>query len=234
MSSAGTAKSKQAATVPTNIEGNEVTPGSTKEQTGASSTVAVPQQPPRLDGSTAGQNIPSVNHVDCACTVEGEDQVDSYRLNSQTKPKPSCIKNFKHQLIFAFPEREEAPFDISARDEKRSHFFLYKYREAGRFHSGLAVLFTVIVDGRNYLLYCGNDEKLHFKEGERPVSIMSERSEFIFYQKAFSSGTSSFRFESSMKPDYYLAFQEEDNKQKLVLKYCPQGVFNEAIKLIII
>ncbi|XP_075460114.1 interleukin-18 isoform X2 [Ascaphus truei] len=161
------------------------------------------------------------------------DETDSYRsAQSGSPPMPRHVTNYKHRLLVASTEESAATFEADGdTKESGSMFFLHKYKDNSLHRAAIAVLFTVTVDSRNYLMYCTNDGAIHFKEGDKPKDIPSDRSEFIFYMKKFSTGSHSLRFESSLKKDFYLAFQDENDIHQLVLKYCPLDVLDETIMM---
>ncbi|KAG8569267.1 hypothetical protein GDO81_014329 [Engystomops pustulosus] len=96
-------------------------------------------------------------------------------------------------------------------------FTLLKYRTVHTI-DGLSVALTVEYENETYCLCCTDDMKLDFKKGECPIRIKDHHSDIIFFQQRFSAGDSSFKFESSLHPDYYLAVSEECGKCKLILQ----------------
>ncbi|KAM4651643.1 interleukin-18-like [Discoglossus pictus] len=163
---------------------------------------------------------------------EAEDEVDSFRLNKFQTEKKHCLRNNNNRLLVAFPENSFAIFEVSEKaDENQTKFCMHRYKESNHRKDGIAVLFSVDAKNKKYLMYCAGDGEIHFKEETLPQHIPSDKSEYIFYQKAFSCTDSSLKFESSIKPDHYLAFREENNMQRLVLKHCPAGCLNETIRI---
>ncbi|XP_066463052.1 interleukin-18-like isoform X2 [Eleutherodactylus coqui] len=85
-------------------------------------------------------------------------------------------------------------------------------------NDGLSVAFTVNYNGDKYHMCCTEDMKIYFKKGDSPERIDGNLSEIIFFQKQFSEGDESFKFQSALKAGYYLAVSDEGGQQKLILK----------------
>ncbi|XP_018429151.1 PREDICTED: interleukin-18-like [Nanorana parkeri] len=113
-------------------------------------------------------------------------------------------------------------------------FFLQKYKEVAWHTKGLAVAIAFKKNNENYIVSVNSDSSIILKQCELPKDIPEKESEIIFYQKVFrSEHPNSFRFESSLKQNFYLGFSEDDCNNKLVLKHCPGDILDETIKFIL-
>ncbi|KAM8927668.1 interleukin-18-like [Pelodytes ibericus] len=170
------------------------------------------------------------------CLFQKQDEVDAFKRPFSPAPGPKYLQNCDYSLLIAYSGINEEDsgaefksyYDVSASQAK---FFLHPFRENGQHRDGIPVLISVDIDNKNYIMYSAADDSVHFKRNDVPIDIPSTKSEFIFYQKAFSAGHTSLCFESSMKQHFYLSFEKENNDQPLVLKYCPPGELNETIKI---
>ncbi|OCT72534.1 interleukin-18-like [Xenopus laevis] len=171
----------------------------------------------------------------CCPKICLEDEVDGFRLDKFSQPTATNLKNcMQHLLTFV---HDVEPFAIFLPDENTEEhqaiFLLHKYRENCQHQNGLAVVFSKCSDNKMYVLCSSSCGEISFKEREIPNNIQSQASECIFYQRTFSDGSSSLRFESSVKKNFYLACEETESFQKLILKYCPPGNLDETIAMYI-
>ncbi|XP_067421527.1 interleukin-18 [Emydura macquarii macquarii] len=140
------------------------------------------------------------------------------------------FRNISNDVLMVHPEpkNDVTPvFEHMADQEMKPgcgvHFTLHYYKDY-TFEEGLPVAFSVLVENKTYSMYCTNDggEKIiRFREEEVPTEILDNSSDIIFIQKSFSpTNTKAFKFESSLMKGYFLAFKEENNLRKLILKQC--------------
>ncbi|XP_075047184.1 interleukin-18 isoform X2 [Mixophyes fleayi] len=164
-----------------------------------------------------------------------QDDILYFRYDLQTdawKKGNSCIKgtieNYFKECLEAHPEDPSGCVAMFANpsDPERRTFEVQTYR-TNILTDGLSVTFTVTVDNEKYCMCCSETMELTFKRGKCPNTIEGDRSEIIFFQKQFSAGYESFKFESSLHKDYFLAFREENGKRKLILKK-PNDVVDET------
>ncbi|XP_053307694.1 interleukin-18-like [Spea bombifrons] len=163
--------------------------------------------------------------------MQQEDEVDAFRLVTPTNPAEISIQNIDQRTLIT--EKTEKNFTaqfVKNDSDNQSKFLLYTYKETLP-PRGIPVLFSATIDNKRFLMCCDNDSSIYFKKEELPIDISSKHSEFIFYQRSFSAGHTSFSFESSVKQNFYLAFEEEGNIQKLILKHCPPGKLDETIQM---
>ncbi|KAG8569268.1 hypothetical protein GDO81_014330 [Engystomops pustulosus] len=122
---------------------------------------------------------------------------------------------FKLWLKVHPDDPDGAVFTNPAPDCTKFNLLLYRTNSISE---GLSIAFTVKYENETYYMCCTEDMKLYFKKGECPSLIKGDHSDIIFFQKQFSAGDSSFRFQSSLNTDYYLAVSDKSGKPKLVLQ----------------
>ncbi|XP_056397695.1 interleukin-18-like [Hyla sarda] len=148
---------------------------------------------------------------------EDELQTDSWKKSNRSIT--GMIENCFNQCLEARPDDPDgcsAVFTNPGRDQQTFELQLYR---TNSMCDGLSVVFAVKCKNEKYYLCCAKDMKLYFKKGDCPNSIAGNYSDIIFFQKRFSEGdTNSFKFQSSLQPDYYLAFSDEGGKHILFLK----------------
>ncbi|KAE8592638.1 hypothetical protein XENTR_v10018829 [Xenopus tropicalis] len=161
------------------------------------------------------------------------DEVDGFRLDEYSRPIATNLRNSMQRLLTFVHDVE--PFAIFLPDENNEEnqatFLLHRYRENYQHQHGLAVVISKITDNKKYIMCSSSNGEVSFKERELPKNIESQESEYIFYQRTFSDGSSSLRFESSVKKNFYLAYEETESFQKLILKHCPPGDLDETISM---
>ncbi|XP_063292291.1 uncharacterized protein LOC134577461 [Pelobates fuscus] len=189
-----------------------------------------------VSSNTVRYKTTTIQFDDASNTVRYEDELDAFRLYTPSTPKPRSFRNYHHRILIAITDINEesscAHFESYADyNDTHAKFFLHKYRQTGPHHNGTPIIFTLEKDSKNYIMYCTNDNSIHFKVKELPKEIPLIKSKYIFYQKTFSPGQSCICFESSLKRDFYLSFLKENYVQKLILKHCPLGKFDETIKM---
>ncbi|XP_063797963.1 interleukin-18 isoform X2 [Pseudophryne corroboree] len=146
-----------------------------------------------------------------------------YQADSWKKASSCCIKgtieNYFKECLEAHPEGPSGSKAVFANpsDPDRRNFELQAYR-TNIIYDGLSVAFTVTVNNEQYCLCCSEEMELFFKKENCPDTIIGEKSGIIFFQKQFSEGNESFKFEASLLKNYYLAVSEDNGKRKLVLK----------------
>ncbi|CAN2390000.1 hypothetical protein PRIEUP_LOCUS36, partial [Pristimantis euphronides] len=148
-----------------------------------------------------------------------EDNLETDAWKKTERCKTGMIENIFKQCLVARPDDPDgctAVFDNPGSD--RQTFALQIYSTTN-FTGGLSVVFTVTYKNEKYYMCCTQDMKIYFKKGECPNRITGDRSEIIFFQKAFSEGDGCFRFQSALHEKYYLAVSNEDGKSKLILQY---------------
>uniref|UniRef100_A0A8C8VM54 Interleukin 18 n=1 Tax=Pelusios castaneus TaxID=367368 RepID=A0A8C8VM54_9SAUR len=132
-------------------------------------------------------------------------------------------------MVRPHPENNMTPVFEKMTDQEMQpgcgvHFTLHYYKDYNISEEGLPVAFSVLVENKTYSMYCTNDgaEKIiQFREEVVPREILDNSSDIIFIQKSFSpTNTKAFKFESSLMRGYFLAFKEENNLRKLILKEC--------------
>ncbi|XP_072282261.1 interleukin-18 [Pyxicephalus adspersus] len=165
-----------------------------------------------------------------------QDEVDAFKWGS-SESVPCSFKNILNQTLIPYPERSLVAFqsfrDTEETDGSQPIFFLKKYRELALHTKGLAVAITFKENNINYILSVNSDFSITLEQRELPQHIPETESEIIFYQKVFRpEHPNSFRFESSVKRNYYLGFSWDDNERKLVLK-SPEDGLDETIKFIL-
>ncbi|KAM5141601.1 interleukin-18 [Mantella aurantiaca] len=169
----------------------------------------------------------------CSC----EDEVDAFKRAS-SEIIPCSFKNIFNQILIPYPEESFAAFQSCESEEEtdgtQPTFFLKIYRELAWHAKGLAVAISVKKNNENYIVSVNSDSSISFKQCELPQDIPGKGSEIIFYQKVFCTGhPNAFRFESSLKQNFYLGFSADDSNKKLVLKHCPRDQLDETIKFIL-
>ncbi|XP_075047193.1 interleukin-18-like [Mixophyes fleayi] len=170
--------------------------------------------------------------------MESYDETDAFKWskNKLFDEIPLKFRNYHNELLIAHPGKSIATFESVDKVEdavEKAKFFLHQYREHASHQSGMPVAISCKIANKKYLMSATSDCSINFKESELPNEIPSKTSEFIFYQKVFSTGQESFRFESSLKQDFYLAYSMEKGEKELVLKYCAKHVIDETIKIFV-
>lgn len=146
---------------------------------------------------------------------------DNLQIEAWKKSKnclTGIIENFLEQCLEAHPDDPvgcNAVFTNPGSDWQTFGLHMYK---TNNISGGLSVAFTVKYKDEKYYMCSTEDMKLYFKKGDCPDRIMGNHSDVIFFQKQFSEGHNSFKFQSSLQMDYYLAVSDEGGIQKLILK----------------
>ncbi|XP_077313826.1 interleukin-18-like [Lithobates pipiens] len=161
------------------------------------------------------------------------DEVDAFKCGS-SESIPCNLKNIFNQILIPYPEKCFAAFQACRTEEEpdgsQPIFFLKKYKELAWHDRGLAVAITFKENNKNYVVSVNSDSSIVLNQCELPQDIPGMQSEIIFYQKVFrEEHPNSFRFESSLKQNFYLGFSADDYNKKLVLKHLPGDNLDETI-----
>ncbi|XP_040181997.1 interleukin-18-like [Rana temporaria] len=163
------------------------------------------------------------------------DEVDAFKCGS-SESIPCNFKNIFNEILIPYPEKCFAAFQSCGSQEETDGsqpiFFLKKYKELALHSRGLAVAITFKENNKNYVVSVNSDSSIAFNQCELPRDISGVQSDIIFYQKVFrQEHPNSFRFESSLKQNFYLGFSADadDNNKKLVLKHLPRDYLDETI-----
>ncbi|XP_063797965.1 interleukin-18-like isoform X2 [Pseudophryne corroboree] len=170
--------------------------------------------------------------------LKHDDETDAFKWtqNAPINEIPLMFKNYNNERLIACPEESIAtfqPVDETDDPREKAMFFLHTYRELANHHKGMPVAISCKISNKEYLMCATSNSSITIKECELPKEIPSKTSEFIFYQKVFSTEQTSFRFESSVNQDFYLAYSTEHHVKKLFLKHCPEGEIDETIMIIL-
>ncbi|XP_066461695.1 interleukin-18-like [Eleutherodactylus coqui] len=146
------------------------------------------------------------------------DAVDAFKSNSKDGMNVR-ISNLSNEQLIVDPQKF-AIFE-SVKDAKaEATFCLHIYAESGHEIDGLPVAISCQISEKKYILEASNSvddplNSVNFLEKQLPRVIESKTSGLIFYLQEFSTGDSSFRFESSLHKGFCLAWNSE---KKLILK----------------
>ncbi|NXY86531.1 IL18 protein, partial [Alcedo cyanopectus] len=140
------------------------------------------------------------------------------------KSLPRVLRNVNSQLLVVRPDLNVAVFEDVTDQEMESgngmRFDIHYYKTTTP-AAGMPVAFSIQVADKSYYMCCEKEcgkMIIRFKEGEVPKEI-PEESNIIFFKKTFTSYSSrAFKFEYSLEQGMFLAFEEEGNLRKLVLK----------------
>ncbi|NXK87144.1 IL18 protein, partial [Formicarius rufipectus] len=134
------------------------------------------------------------------------------------------LRNVNSQLLVVRPDLNLAAFEDVTDQEMKSgqgmHFTIHCYKTTTP-SAGLPVAFSVQMAEKSYYMCCERERgqmMVRFREGEVPKEIPGE-SNIIFFKKTFTSCCSrAFKFEYSLEEGMFLAFEEEGDLRKLILK----------------
>ncbi|CAN2389998.1 Interleukin-1 / 18, partial [Pristimantis euphronides] len=156
-----------------------------------------------------------------------------YEVHTFDKKAAYHIQNSYDDFLVAHPKESVAIFELDGHAKgEQAIFYVTTYKELAS--NGLPAAFSCTVDNKNYVLSVANNAVI-IKEGELPKTIPEKTSELIFYIREFSTGMTSFRFESSLKFEpsleqrFCLGWNKEDPKKRLILKKYNKGNINEGI-----
>ncbi|XP_068098897.1 interleukin-18-like [Hyperolius riggenbachi] len=165
-----------------------------------------------------------------------QDVVDAFK-NSPRDYTPHRFTNIYNEPLVVHPDKCVAAFQSFGPKQEtdggsRPLFFLQLYRELDIHSRGVAVAIICKIYNKTYILAANTSGSLYFKQCEPPKAIEGKSNEIIFYQKRFSTGHRSFRFESSVKKDFFLGFNT-DSEKMLVLKESSCVDVDETIKIFV-
>ncbi|XP_075694896.1 interleukin-18 isoform X2 [Rhinoderma darwinii] len=125
------------------------------------------------------------------------------------------IENCHGKFLEAEPAGSNVIFVNPCSDNQIFDLYIYNSSEQSE---GPPVAFSLKYKNEKYYMSCKKDLNFYFTKGDCPKAIKGNRSEIIFFQKEFSQGDHSVKFQSSLQTDYYLSVSGECDSQKLILK----------------
>nr|XP_005987298.1 PREDICTED: interleukin-18 isoform X2 [Latimeria chalumnae]AHG59335.1 IL-18 [Latimeria menadoensis] len=136
------------------------------------------------------------------------------------------IINACNQILVAQLQREDELglvfHDVPSRNIRRDGMeFTFQYYKETKPKRGIPLVFLVKMENKTFYMYCDKESShtvLRFKEGNAPADISDNENSLIFYQVAASTGSHKTMFKAAYEEGLYLAFEKQDNLNKLVLK----------------
>lgn len=135
------------------------------------------------------------------------------------------LRNIEDGVLIANPteQADAAHFEIinQVEMEKASgiRFNIHIYKDT--VPRGYPVAFSTQWNNTTYYMYVekrADDMRVAFKSGNLPTKINGEKSDILFFKRAFGKGSRYYMFESTLEKDHFLAFEKNGMTSKLIVK----------------
>ncbi|NXO01380.1 IL18 protein, partial [Rhinopomastus cyanomelas] len=177
----------------------------------------------RVKMSSEEVHMYTVKLGDNFCLYFEELECDAF-CKSNTLSK--VLRNVHSQLLVVRPDLNEAAFENMTDHEMEtgngtSLDVHYYDSSTDTPPAGKPVAFTIRVKNKCYYMCCEEEcgkMIVRFREGEVPTLIPDKSNAIFFRTKFTSSSPTAYKFEYSLEQGMFLAFEEEGNLRKLILK----------------